>query len=58
MGEGRHQEVVLLGVDGSGDGAKVPDEPGDLAVVLRICQARWGEKIACALKGFGLALAA
>ena len=37
MGEGRHQEVVLLGVDGGGDGAKVPDEPGDLAVVLRIC---------------------
>src|SRR5215212_3117713 len=48
--EGRHKEVVLLGIDGGGDGAKVPDETCDLAVVLRICATRRGKEVTGALE--------
>src|SRR5215210_2108608 len=52
--EGRHEEVVLLGVDGGWDRTQLPDEGGNLTVVLRggaVCR---GEKVAGALEEVGV----
>ena len=51
--EGGHEEVVLLRVDGGRDGAELPDEPGDLAVGVRVGAAGRGEEVAGALEEVG-----